>query len=102
MTGTLVQPDPAVMSRMLSELGDRVNQVDDAHAQRFQIVASLIVGTNKIPHGLGRRFVGYTLTPTVADATFAHAIAPGNPHPDREVWITVVGVAQPNAPLEVW
>ena len=62
----------------------------------------LVVGTNKVPHSLGRACSGYNLTPTVADATFAHAIDTTNLRPDLEVWITVVGVAQPGARIEVY
>lgn len=62
----------------------------------------LVVGTNKIPHGLGRRCVGYGITARSADATFAHAIDKTNPRPDLEVWITVVGAAQTDAIVEVF
>lgn len=69
---------------------------------RDHLTADLIVGTNKIQHGLGRAPIGYTITPTVADATFAHAINKSNPRPELELWITVVGVGQPGAAVEVW
>lgn len=70
--------------------------------QRFTRTFDLVVGTNKVSHSLGRVLFGYNLTPTVADATFAHAIDTTNPHPELEVWITVVGVDQPAARIEVY
>lgn len=71
-------------------------------ATRSRKRADLVVGQNRIVHGLGRAVEGYSITPTVADSTFAHAIDETNPHPELEVWITVVGVAQPAARIEIW
>jgi hypothetical protein len=34
--------------------------------------------------------------------TFSHAIDRENPRPDLTVWITVIGVAQPKALIEVY
>lgn len=70
--------------------------------KRVVVTANLVVGTNRIAHGLGRSCVGYTLTPTTANASFAHAINTTNPRPDLEVWITVIGVAQTAATIEVF
>lgn len=64
--------------------------------------ADLVVGSNHISHGLGRACEGCNVTPTVADDTFAFAIDRTNPRPDLEVWITVVGVDQPDATVEVY
>lgn len=69
---------------------------------RVSISFDLVVGTNRIPHDLGRACEGYTLTPTVADNGFAHAINTANPRPDLELWITVIGAAQPGAVLEIF
>jgi hypothetical protein len=74
----------------------------DAARKRDSVTVDLVVGTNRVRHGLGRAVTGYTVTATVADATFAHAIDRNNPRPDLEVWIAVVGVAQPAAVVEVW
>ncbi len=81
-----------------------VGAVQDLQAKRKRDVveADLVVGTNRVPHSLGRACEGYTLTPTTADATFAHAIDKTNPRPDLEVWITVIGVAQDGATVEVF
>lgn len=73
-----------------------------AKRNRDVITANLIVGTNRVRHGLGRALSGYTLTPTTANAGFAHALDKTNPRPDLEVWITVIGVAQTGATVEVY
>lgn len=70
--------------------------------KRQVVTFDLVVGTNRIAHSLGRPVAGYTITPTTADATFAHAIDRDNPRPDLEVWITVVGVAQSDAVVEIF
>lgn len=77
-------------------------QALQAARQRDVVQADLVVGTNRIAHGLGRAVRGYTVTATVADASFAHALDLANPHPDREVWITVVGIGQADAQIEVF
>lgn len=69
---------------------------------RVVVEFDLVVGTNKVRHGLGRAVAGYTITPTVADATFAHCLNRNNPRPELEVWIDVVGVAQPGAIVEAF
>ena len=50
--------------------------VQDLQAARNRDVVTfnLVVGTNRIAHGLGRPCLGYTLTKTVTDASFDHAI----------------------------
>ena len=87
--------------RALEQIQDAV-QKQQAVRQRDAVIVDLIVGTNVVRHGLGRPVLGYTLVPTVADATFAHALDESNPHPELEVWITVIGVAQPRARVEAW
>jgi hypothetical protein len=73
-----------------------------AVASRAVVLMDLAIGRNVIRHGLGRSPLGYTLTPTVASAAFAHAIAADNPNAELELWIDVIGAAQPGARLEVW
>lgn len=113
MAGRAIQRPRAVQSLSLPSVGDEATQraLDalDVAIQRLQagrsrqvVTADLVVGTNEVQHGLGRPAAGYTLVPTVADATFAHAIDDTNPHPEREIWVVVVGVAQPGARLEIW
>lgn len=66
------------------------------------IETDLAVGTNAVSHALGRDARHVSITPTIADATFAWALnTTDNPHPDRQVLIDVVGVAQPGARILV-
>lgn len=54
----------------------------------------LIVGTNRLSHGLGRRPLGVVVTPKEAAESFAWGYdwhQPDNPHPERQAWIVVVG-----------
>lgn len=83
---------------------DALRNLVEANARRSRAAlrVDLVVGTNKVPHGLGRAVEGYSLTPTVASVAFAHALDEDNPRPDLEVWIEVIGVAQPRARIEVW
>lgn len=80
------------------------NAVQDLQAQRQRdlVTADLVVGTNRVRHGLARAVVGYTITPSVATIAFAHALAAGNPHPELEVWIDVVGSDMPATKIEVY
>lgn len=93
--------DDSATNRALGVVSAAVQKVQSTR-QRYATTSDLVVGTNKVQHSLGRACNGYSLTPTVADATFAHAINTSNPHPELEVWITVVGVAQPDARIEVY
>lgn len=99
-TGTIVGAlDPTVVSRHLSELSDAVERNESsAIPTRAQLNVDLAVGDNSINHGLGRRARGCTVTPTVADASWAWAMTSAT---DKTVTITCVGVAQPNAFVEV-
>lgn len=63
----------------------------------FSATADLAIGTNVVQHGLGRAPIHVVVTPTVASTSFAWALHTTNPHPDRQVLIDVVGVAQPGA-----
>lgn len=59
------------------------------------LVADLAVGTNKLNHNLGRKYRFASVMPSVSDATFAWSIDNTNPVPELQLWIDVVGVAQP-------
>jgi hypothetical protein len=65
---------------------------------RARVDADLVVGANRITHNLGRTPQHVTLTPTAADATFAWCVTSRD---ERQMVITVVGIAQPGASLEV-
>lgn len=97
----VVQVDDANTARALSNVGDAVKKLQigrDRDAKTFD----LVIGTNRVRHGLGRAPLGYTITPTVASAVFAHAIDTTNPRPELEVWIAVIGTAQPGARVEIF
>jgi hypothetical protein len=85
--------------RAVNDLGERLRQLTSRTGGRVQLVADLVVGANVINHGLGRRAVGVNLTPTAASAAFAWAMTAADA---KQVTITVVGVAQPKASLEVY
>lgn len=78
--------------------------IDDARSRPRVVIedVDLAIGTNKIPHGLGRRVVGCHVTPTTASAAFAYAIDKTNPRPDLEIWLAVVGTVQSRCVVEVW
>lgn len=85
------------ISRALSGVQSLAQQAADS---RFtfteEIEIDLIVGTNHIAHGLGRRPRGMMVTPRDADATFAWGFdwrQQGNTRPDRIADVVVVGVA---------
>lgn len=71
-------------------------------AAEWRIIdADLVIGRNKLSHGLGRapRFV--LIQPTVASASFGWAInLVDNPVPELQAWIDVIGADQPGA--KVW
>lgn len=89
--------DPAT-ARAVDALADAV-QTLQTQRTRFQTAFDLTVGVNRVPHGLGRKAVGCTVTPTVADATFAWAFSSSD---DRVAIITVIGSDQPACPVEFW
>lgn len=94
VTGTLTDATPQAVSRLI---GDIVSVLPGPQTPRTQQVVSLVVGDNHINHGLGRKAIGASVTPTVVDPAFAWGFAA----PDTlTVTITVVNVAQPNACVE--
>lgn len=97
----VTQVDDPQAARAFEETSVAIQRLQRARSREAMVV-DLVVGTNKLQHSLGRAALGYTLTPMVADATFAHAIDTSNPRPDLEVWVTVIGVAQAGARVEVW
>jgi hypothetical protein len=98
-TGTLGDLDPQTTSRMLSDLGDAHDHLASAVAGRNAVVVSLAIGATRINHGLGRKAHGCTVTPTVADATWAWAMTAAD---DKQITITTIGAAQPNASVEIY
>ena len=95
-TPTIATP---TVGRAIGDTTDAVRQVSNRLKDRTDLTVSLAIGDNRIAHGLGRKPRGYTITPSVADATFAHALKAAD---DKVLTITVVGAAQPNAVVEVF
>jgi len=113
MAGRLPAPPRASQSLSIPPVEDaatlRAFMAVEQAVQELQVSRSrqimtvdLVIGSNHVPHSLGRDVVGYGLTATVASAAFAHSIDATNPRPDREVWIDVIGAAQPGARIEVF
>ena len=87
--------DMAGVERMIDALSGQ----SDANrpVPRAVFTVDLYVGVNRVVTSLGRRAQGCTVTPTVADPTFAWSFAPEG---DRLALITVLGVDQPGATVE--
>jgi hypothetical protein len=88
--------DEGATERLIDEL---VEHAQGAELPRSARTVDLVVGSNRIVHNLGRKPLGATLTPTVADASFAWAMGTVD---ERIAIITVVGVAQPKASIEFY
>lgn len=71
--------------------------------ERDYLTVNLVVGVNRIPHGLGRPYFGFNLTRKTLNIAFDACIASEtNPRPDREIWIDVIGSAESDVALEVY
>jgi hypothetical protein len=99
-TPSISVDDPQV-DRAIASVRSSVETLERTR-QRVVLTFDLVIGTNKVRHGLGRAVTGYTLTPTTASAAFAHAIDNNNPRPALEVWITVIGADQTGAVIEAF
>lgn len=99
VTGSLIDGSPSAVSRLISDVSAAHQELAKKIAVRTVVVADLVVGANRISHGLGRPSRGATVSPTVADASFAFAHAPDG---DLVAVITVVGVGQPGATVELY
>ncbi len=89
----------ADVPRQLGGLAAAVRTLENRAKDRASVVVDLVVGANRINHGLGRVPNGASVTPTVADATWAWAVTDKSA---AQIEITTVGVVQPSAALEVW
>lgn len=99
---TVPSVDDEKTSRALDALADAVRDLQ-ARARRVVLRHDLVLGTNRVPHGLGRAPKGFSVTKTTTNATFDAALSSeDNPRPDLEIWIEVVGVAMPGAIIEVF
>lgn len=102
---TALQPqklaDPKV-ARAVDDLAGAVRHLETANS-RSVVVQTLVAGRNIVPHSLGRAAQGATITPSVLTSAFAWALADAdNPAPDRQAFIDMTGVEQPNATIEVF
>lgn len=78
-------------------------QALQARRERDYQTVNLVVGINRIPHGLGRPYLGFNLTRKTLNIAFdACVAAETNPRPDREIWIDVTGSAETDVALEVY
>lgn len=85
------------VGRSIGDLTAAVRRLEARQLDRSAQVATLNVGANRLIHLLGRTPVGATVSPTVADTTFAWAMTSAD---ERTAIITVTGVAQPGAGVE--
>lgn len=93
--------EDSTVQRALELVSSDIQDLQDKR-NRDVLTFNLLIGTNRVPHGLGRPVTGFTVTATIASASFAHAINTSNTRPDLEVWIDVVGLDMPNAIIEVF
>lgn len=94
---TLLGGDPAV-GRVVGQAVSAIGRLNDQTVNSVIVVQDLVVGMNRINHGLGRRARLAHVSPTVADASFAWAFTTDN---DTQAIVTVVGVPQPRATVEI-
>ena len=84
-------------NRAVEILTDQMNR--QAMESRAVLVLDLVIGENRVNHGLGRVAQGANVCPSVADATFAWSHRADGP---RQSVITVVGVSQPSCTVEFY
>lgn len=99
LIGTLTGDDSDVTSRLVSELAANAQAQQRSISGRSSVTFDLKVGVNVMNHGLDGKPRGVTVSPTVADATFAYAMTKAD---DKQATVTVLNVAQPGAGLEFW
>jgi hypothetical protein len=90
---------PASRAKRVAPRAQIVGHSADTKESAERLLDTLVVGSNRIVHNLGRKPIGATITPTVADASFAWALGSSD---DRIAIITIVGVAQPKATIEFY
>lgn len=95
--------DPTTERAFLALETDLEPLYDSPLAGARVFTADLVVGVNRLNHGLGRIPRNVHVTPTTADATWSWAwTTSGNNQPERQIWITTTGVAQAGAVIEVY
>ena len=87
------------VGRVVGQVTNAVRALDKRAGDRQVVIADLAAGDNRLNHRLGRVPDGYTITPTVVAADFAHAFTFADA---RQIVITCVGTSQPGARVEVY
>ncbi len=85
--------DSAEINSAVAEIVDTVN-ANALAKERVYIDADLVIGVNRIGHGLGRPVIGIIAVPRDPDPGFSCGFDPAqlsNPIPDRQVFLDVVG-----------
>jgi hypothetical protein len=83
----------------MRQVAQTAQRAADQLRDRQVITRDLAIGDTVITHGLGRAPTGATITPTVANASWAWALKATS---QTQITITCIGVAQPGAILEVF
>lgn len=94
------QGKPEAVERAVDELARAVERAAGSPLAQagVPVDVDLVVGTNRVAHGLGRRVQFVFVVPKYADAAFAWAFdpdQPDNPTPERQVQIDVIGTDMP-------
>lgn len=97
MTSPTSSVDVTPFSQRL--IADASQRAADQLRDRAVLQVDLKVGDNVINHGLGRKPRGATVTPSVADASWAWSLRSPT---TTQVTLTCVGVPQPGAVIEVF
>jgi hypothetical protein len=85
-------------ARAIDALSASVRRLEDTRVARQSLTADLTAGSQTLNHGLGRPVRHVHVTPTVAAADFAYALASSTA---TQLTLTVVGTTQPDAAIEV-
>ena len=88
---------PAATERMVAQLSEQVERQERPY--RSSVTVNLVVGTNRVVHGLGRVPKGATLTPSEANLNFAWGITSAD---ERIAVIAVVGSDMPRVVMEFY
>lgn len=83
----------------IRQVSQSAQRAADQLRDRDVVVANLTIGDTTLNHGLGRKPRGISVSPTVANATWAFALKSSTP---TQIVITCVGTTQPNATVEIY
>ncbi len=86
-------PTSDKIERAFDEIIEPINELI-TRSVIFYDTVTLVTGSNRIIHGIGRKPVMVTVTPMDANASYAWGWDPGqsgNPNPNRQTDVTVAG-----------